>query len=63
MYQIQPEPAEPKPRYVVVTDPDVIAAIQKPGLCDPIGHFDEATGQWLAESQWLAYYRESLEQR
>lgn len=36
-YQVPPKPADPKPRYVIVTDPLEIAAMQRADLRDPIG--------------------------
>lgn len=37
-YTVPPKPAEPKPRYVRVSDPAEIEAIKRSGLRDPIGY-------------------------
>jgi hypothetical protein len=36
-YTVPPKKPDPKPRYVQVTDPAEIEAIQRNGLGDPIG--------------------------
>ena len=55
-YTVPPKPAEPKPRYVRVTDPVEIDAIIGAGLRSPIGGKD-ADGQWWAEAHSLAQFR------
>ncbi len=54
-YRVPDKPKPPKSRYVVVTDPAEIEAIERAGLRDPIGGF--LNGQWFAESQSLAQFR------
>jgi hypothetical protein len=54
-YTIPDKPADDKPRYVRVTDPVEIEAIQRAGLRDPIG--DKHTGFWYAEAHSLAQFR------
>lgn len=55
-YTVPPKPAEPKPRYVRVTDPAEIEAIIASGFRSPIGWGDK-DGQWWAEAHSLAQYR------
>lgn len=58
-YTIPPPKADAKPRYVRVTDPVEIEAIQRAGLRDPIGAqytLDGATS-WYAEAHSLAQFR------
>lgn len=54
-YQVPPKPAEPKPRYIEVTDPAEIAAIQDSGLRSPIGMCVD--GKWYAEANSPAQFR------
>jgi hypothetical protein len=66
-YTVPPKPAEPKPRYVRVTDPAEIEAIQRAGLRDPIGRpefekhregpYEVQTIIWYAEAHSLAQFR------
>ncbi len=58
-YKVPSAPADPKQRYVVVTDPDEIAAIQRNGWGDPDGTFDELTQQWVATARSMQQYRET----
>ena len=54
-YRVPDKPKPPKSRYVVVTDPAEIEAIERAGLRDPIGGF--LNGQWFAEAQSMAQFR------
>ena len=54
-YTVPPPKASPKPRYVEVTDPGEIAAIQRAGLSDPIGECRE--GRWYATVHSIRQYR------
>lgn len=54
-YRVPDKPKPPKSRYVVVTDPAEIEAIERAGLRDPIGGF--LNGQWFAEAQSLTQFR------
>ncbi len=54
-YTVPPKPAEPKPRYVRITDPAEIEAVQRADLRAPIGKCVD--GQWFAEAHSLAQYR------
>lgn len=54
-YRVPDKPRPPKSRYVVVTDPAEIEAIERAGLRDPIGGF--LNGQWFAEAQSLTQFR------
>ena len=56
-YRVPAKPADPKQRYIVVTDPGEIEAIKRSGWRDPIGGF--LNGQWFAEAHSLKVYRES----
>jgi len=59
-YQVPPKPAEPKPRYVRVTDPAEIAAINRNDLRAPIAttYFDsEGRITYWAEAHSLAQFR------
>lgn len=61
-YQVPPKPADPKPRYVRVTDQAEIEAIKRAGLRDPIGgpHWIDGSAQpveWYAEAHSLAQFR------
>ena len=57
-YEVPPAPADPKPRYVEVTDPDEIAAIKRGGLRDPIGGYN-GDERWWATADSLVQYRQS----
>ena len=54
-YRVPDKPRPPKSCYTVVTDPEVIEAIKRAGLGDPIGGVID--GQWFAEAQSLAAYK------
>lgn len=54
-YEPPKKPAEPKLRYVVVTDAGEIEAIQRNGFADPIGGF--MGGMWMAEANSLRQFR------
>ncbi len=54
-YKVSPEPADPKPRLLRVTDPEEIAAIKRADLLAPIGF--EYAGAWFAEATSLEAYR------
>lgn len=54
-YRVPDKPRPPKSRYTVVTDPEVIEAIKRAGLGDPIGGVID--GQWFAEAQSLAAHK------
>lgn len=54
-YTVPPKPEDPKPRYVEVTDLDLISAIQRGALTDPIG--GEVNGKWYAEAHSLRQFR------
>ena len=54
-YRVPDKPKPPKSRYVVVTDPAEIEAIERAGLRDPIGGF--LNGQWFAEASSLQQFR------
>ena len=54
-YEVPPAPADPKGRYVVVTDPETIAAIKRAGLKDPVGGLID--GKWYAEAFTLKQYK------
>ena len=64
--RVTPLPPEPKVRYVEVTDPDEIAAIQRNGLGDPIGGVEAGItstttalgSRWFATADSLAQYRQ-----
>jgi len=60
-YTVPPKKPDPKPRYVLVTDPLEIEAIQRGGLRDPIGGRmnpeAHAVGIWYAEVHSLAQFR------
>lgn len=64
-YTVPDKPAEPKPRYVRVTDPAEIEAIKRAGLRDPIGgpHWEKSADgstqfiAWYAEVHSLAQFR------
>lgn len=55
-YTVPPKPAEPKPRYVEVTDSYEKEAVERGGLRDPIGMFDK-DGRCWAEAHSLAQFR------
>lgn len=54
-YTVPPKPAEPKPRYVRVTDPAEIEAIKRAELRDPVGGCVD--GVWYAEAHSLQQWR------
>jgi hypothetical protein len=54
-YRVPPKEADPKARYVVVKDPEEIAAIKRCNLTDPIGGCID--GVWFAEAYSLEQYR------
>lgn len=54
-YRIPVKALDPKQRYVVVTDPEIIEAIKRAGLKDPVGGF--LNGQWFAEAFTLKQYK------
>jgi hypothetical protein len=55
-YVVPPKPADPKQRYVRVTDPDEINAVIRSGLRDPIGAIGP-DGVVYAEAHSLAQFR------
>ena len=57
-YQPPPKEQPPKPRYMEVTDIDLISAIQRGAFADPIGH--EHEGKFYCEVNSLRQYRERL---
>jgi len=54
-YKVPDKPRDPKQRFVRVTDPLEIAAIQHAGLKSPIGAI--RSGDWWAEYHSLCQYR------
>ena len=55
-YTIPDKPADDKPRYVIITDPLEIAAMQRAELRDPIGMI-ATDGTAYAEVRSLAQFR------
>jgi len=61
-YQPPPKEQPPKPRYVRVTDPNELVAIERSGFIDPIGyveHTESGTIGW-ATADSLRQYRERI---
>lgn len=54
-YRVPDKARDPKQRYVVVTDPETIAAIKRAGLKDPVGGLID--GKWYAEAFTLKQYK------
>ena len=54
-YTVPPKKPDPKQRFVRVTDPDEIRAIERNCLDSPIGAFMD--GAWWAEAHSLAQFR------
>jgi hypothetical protein len=58
-YTVPPKKPDPKQRFVRVTDPAEIEAIQRNGLGDPIGGSTTECGHavWYAEAHSLRQFR------
>lgn len=54
-YRVPDKPKDPELRYIVVTDPVEIEAIQRAGLRDPVGGCID--GVWYADAHSLAQFR------